>query len=55
MTNLSPSIFTIKLSPGLKGNKLSSTKAFSKNIVCLYVSLPVVVDFDSTLYNLVLV
>ncbi len=33
---------------------LSSTKAFSKNIECLYVGLPIL-DFDSTLYNLVLV
>ncbi len=48
------SILAIKFSPGLKGNRLSSTKAFSKNIECLNVGFPAV-DFDSTLYNLVLV
>jgi hypothetical protein len=40
------------MSPCLKGNMLSSTKAFSKNIECLYVGLPIL-EFDSTLYNLV--
>jgi hypothetical protein len=49
ITTLSDSIFRIRLSPALNGNKLSSTKAFSKNIECLYVLLPVVVDLDSTL------
>jgi hypothetical protein len=48
------SILAIKFSPGLNGNRLSSTKAFSKNIECLNVGFPAV-DFDSTLYNLVLV
>ena len=48
------SILAIKFSPGLKGNRLSCTKAFSKNIECLNVGFPAV-DFDSTLYNLVLV
>jgi hypothetical protein len=43
-----------ELLPRLEGNKLSSTKAFSKNIECLYVGLPIL-DFDSTLYNLFLV
>jgi hypothetical protein len=40
------------MSPALKGNLLSSTKAFSKNIECLYVGLPIL-EFDSTLYNLI--
>jgi hypothetical protein len=40
------------MSPGLKRSLLCSTKAFSKNIECLYVGLPIL-EFDSTLYNLV--
>ena len=40
------------MSLGLKGNLLSSTKAFSMNIECLYVGLPIL-EFDSILYNLV--
>ena len=46
------SILATKMSPGLKRSLLCSTKAFSKNIECLYVGLPIL-EFDSTLYNLV--
>ena len=49
------SIFAIKLSLGLNGNKLSSTKAFSGKIECLYDFVPVDLDLNSTLYNLGLV
>jgi hypothetical protein len=40
------------MSPCLEGNLLSSTKAFSKNIECLYMGLSIL-EFDSTLYNLI--